>query len=427
MLFTATAYPVLSRGGYVMKTKLTPAFVLRATAEPGADRSIYWDASMAGFGLLLTATGHKSYVVQYRANGASRRVTLDSVLSLDEARKKARGILGEVAKGGDPVAAERAARAAQENSLSKVAARYFASRAARNLRSSGERLRILERLVLPKLGDRQIETIKRSEVARLLEHIADKSGPRMAGYTAAVLSILFHWFEKQSDDFVSPMVKGMAGPDGASKPRDRVLNDLELMAFWRAAQAWQEHPFPRLLQFILLTATRRDEAAAMLRSELAGDVWIIPAARYKTKIAHSVPLSRAAQDVIAGCPVLGSAGFMFSLTGRKGLRGFARLKSQFDARMLAELRKIDPDAELANWVTHDLRRTARTLMARAAVVPDHAERALGHKLNGVSATYNRHAYEAEKLAAFEALSAQIDRIVDPQPNVVPLERAKLPA
>jgi integrase len=423
MICGATAYPMLSRG-YVMKQRLTPAFVLKAKAAPGADRTIYWD-DLAGFGLMVTKRGARSFVVQYRANGDSRRVTLDAVLSLDEARRAARGILGEVAKGGDPVAAERAARAAKEDTLSKIAARYLASRAGRGLRSVGQRAKILERLIFPKLGDRQIETIKRSEVARLLEHIADKNGPRMAGYTAAILQVLFHWWEKQTDDFVSPMVRGMV-PDGASKPRDRTLDDRELRAFWRAAEAWS-HPFARMMQTILLTATRRNEAAGMLRSELDGDVWTVPASRYKTKISHAIPLSRAARDVIDGCPVLGASGFVFTISGRNRLDGLAHHKSEFDRRMLAELRKLEPAADLKNWRIHDVRRTARTLMARAGVDPDHAERALGHVIGGVRGTYDRHRFEAEKLGAFEALAAQVQRIVDPQPNVTPLKRAKQPA
>jgi integrase len=423
MICGATAYPMLSRG-YVMKQRLTPAFVLKAKAAPGADRTIYWD-DLAGFGLMVTKRGARSFVVQYRANGDSRRVTLDAVLSLDEARRAARGILGEVAKGGDPVAAERAARAAKEDTLSKIAARYLASRAGRGLRSVGQRAKILERLIFPKLGDRQIETIKRSEVARLLEHIADKNGPRMAGYTAAILQVLFHWWEKQTDDFVSPMVRGMV-PDGASKPRDRTLDDRDLRAFWRAAEAWS-HPFARMMQTILLTATRRNEAAGMLRSELDGDVWTVPASRYKTKISHAIPLSRAARDVIDGCPVLGASGFVFTISGRNRLDGLAHHKSEFDRRMLAELRKLEPAADLKNWRIHDVRRTARTLMARAGVDPDHAERALGHVIGGVRGTYDRHRFETEKLGAFEALAAQVQRIVDPQPNVTPLKRAKQPA
>ena len=66
-------------------------------------------------------------------------------------------------------------------------------------------------------------------------------------------------------------------------------------------------------------------------------------------------------------------------------------------------------------------------MSRAGIDPDVAERCLGHKIGGIRGTYDRHRFENEKRAAFEALAAQVQRIVDPQPNVIPLERSKLPA
>jgi len=59
-------------------------------------------------------------------------------------------------------------------------------------------------------------------------------------------------------------------------------------------------------------------------------------------------------------------------------------------------------------------------MSRAGVNADIAERCLGHVIGGVRGIYDRHAYFEEKKQAFEALSAQIDRIVNPQDNVVPL-------
>jgi integrase len=75
---------------------------------------------------------------------------------------------------------------------------------------------------------------------------------------------------------------------------------------------------------------------------------------------------------------------------------------------------------LPNWTLHDLRRTARSLMSRAGVPSDHAERALGHAMEGIRGTYDRFAYRDEKRQAFEALASQIERIVNPQANVVPL-------
>jgi hypothetical protein len=58
------------------------------------------------------------------------------------------------------------------------------------------------------------------------------------------------------------------------------------------------------------------------------------------------------------------------------------------------------------------------------VSSDHAELCLGHVLAGVRGVYDRHAYHAEKQQAFQALAAQIDRIVNPHENVVTLRASK---
>lgn len=110
-----------------MNAKLTAGMVLRAAPAPGKDRLYVWDTELRGFGLMVTAAGRKSYVVQYRAGGRSRRMTLSGVLRIEDARKEARAILGSVAKGGDPVATKRAA---QENTFRETASAI--SRAARH-------------------------------------------------------------------------------------------------------------------------------------------------------------------------------------------------------------------------------------------------------------------------------------------------------
>jgi integrase len=77
------------------------------------------------------------------------------------------------------------------------------------------------------------------------------------------------------------------------------------------------------------------------------------------------------------------------------------------------------------WTLHDLRRTARSLMSRAGVSADVAERCLGHVISGVRGTYDRHAYFDEKKRAFDTLAALVDRIVNPAANnVIPIEQAR---
>jgi integrase len=145
----------------------------------------------------------------------------------------------------------------------------------------------------------------------------------------------------------------------------------------------------------------------MHRTELMGMEWVIPAERYKNKIDHLIPLSQAA---LALLPEAGE--WMFSSSGAGPISGFSDHKRRFDEA-----------CGVRDWRLHDLRRTARTFMSRAGVLADHAERCLGHVIPGIRGVYDLHEYAAEKRQAFEALAAQVERIVNPRENVVPLRSA----
>src|SRR5260370_28090227 len=131
-----------------MRTKLTPAFVQKACAETGAERSLFWDADMPGFGLVVTASGHRSFIVQYRAGGKSRRMTIHRVLGLAAARKQARVLLGEVAKDRDPLQERRSTISLAKDTFKSIAEAYFA-REGKKLRTAADRRATLERLGYP--------------------------------------------------------------------------------------------------------------------------------------------------------------------------------------------------------------------------------------------------------------------------------------
>src|SRR5262245_50911751 len=198
-----------------MRARLTPQLIASAKAEAGAERTIIWDEALPGFGLQVTAAGAKSFVCQYRARKRSRRLSIKATLSLSEARKEAKAILGRVAKGHDPLAERRKAEAAATNTLQSVCESYFA-REGKKLRTSKDRQVALARLVYPKLGAQQIEDVRRSDIVRLLDHIEDTSGPAMADRTLAYLRRVFSWHAGRSDDFRSPIVRGM----GRIKPAE---------------------------------------------------------------------------------------------------------------------------------------------------------------------------------------------------------------
>ena len=105
-------------------------------------------------------------------------------------------------------------------------------------------------------------------------------------------------------------------------------------------------------------------------------------------------------------PVL-AGDYVFSASGQYPISDFAFRKAAFD--------KL---CGVTGWTIHDLRRTGRTLLSRAGISADIAERCLGHALVGERATYDRYEYADEKRHAFEALAALIERIVHPPEAVV---------
>jgi integrase len=94
----------------------------------------------------------------------------------------------------------------------------------------------------------------------------------------------------------------MARIKPSEQQRQRTLTDDEIRALWRAVDA-DPSAFGCLVQFLLLTAVRRNEAARMRRCEVAGDDWIVPPERYKTDKELVIPLSPAAKAVHLGRPL----------------------------------------------------------------------------------------------------------------------------
>jgi integrase len=374
--------------------KLTSAFVKTATAN-GKEREVYW--SLPSFGLVVTERGAKSFVTQYRHNGRSRRFTIGAAnsIDLDAARKRARSVLGQVAQGQDPVTEKKQTANAGRNTLRAICEAYLA-REGKNLRSADNRRSALERLVYPKLGDRQIDAIGRRDIVQLLDWIEDERGPDAANSTLAFIRAIFNWHATRDDDFVSPIVKGMARQTNGA--RERVLSDDELRAVWLAADKL-DPPWGQYVRFLLLTACRRNEAAQATWSEIKGDLWTIPAERYKSDHDTTLPLSKAAMKVLGELPRISGSGFVFTSSGRVAIGGFTQFKL-----------KLDLASGVKDWRIHDLRRSARSLLSRAGVHPDTAERCLGHAIPGIRAVYDRHKYLDEMRAAFEALANQLKTI-----------------
>jgi integrase len=386
--------------------------IVRGLPIPAAGNKVHYfpDATLQGakaprgFGVRVTAGGVKSFVMNYRIGATERRLTIGQYpdWSVLRAVKEARELRQRIDRGEDPLADRRKQEAASENTFKAICEEYF-RRDGAELRTREWRERALERLAYAKLGARPIEEIKRTDVIRVLDDVADTRGPVMADRLLAVIRKVMNWHASRSDDYRSPIVRGMARTNNKERARQRVLTDHEIKAVWTAAET-STAPFARLVRFILLTGARRSEAAGMTWHEIEDGIWTLPAARNKTKVDLLRPLSKKALAVL---PARGNGKFVFSTNGGHFQLGAFSL-------FRTALQEVSGTAD---WHLHDLRRTGRTLLSRAKVPTDHAEMCLGHVIGGVRGVYDRWEFRDEKAKAYEALAALINRIVNPVANV----------
>jgi hypothetical protein len=104
--------------------------------------------------------------------------------------------------------------------------------------------------------------------------------------------------------------------------------------------------------------------------------------------------------------------FVFSTDyGKTPFSGYSKAKDALDNE-IAKLRKAEGRDPMRPWqLSRDVRRTARTLLARAGVRPDISERVLAHVIPGVEGVYDRYGYLPEKADALTKLDALVDRIL----------------
>ena len=160
---------------------------------------------------------------------------------------------------------------------------------------------------------------------------------------------------------------------GEEKTRNRVLTDAEITAVWNSGN--------KLLRFLLLTGLRIGEGQ---QGKQDGDTFRID--RTKNGDPHWVHLPALAVEQL----------------------------EQFDLSPTAYqawLRRWCKREKVTPFTPHDLRRTFATRLAALGVAPHVVEKCLNHRMQGVMATYNRHDYAAERIAAAELWAVEIQRLV----------------
>jgi integrase len=397
--------------------KFTQSSISKLTGD-GAD-TIHYDDDLPGLGIRIREGGSRNWIVRYRLGGFERRHTLGAVavLSLDDARKKARRVLTQVDDGKDPTA-EKATKQAASGLLFSAVKQDFLDARKPNLkvRTHTEYTRHLDQHWKP-LHKLPVGSINRALVASLLREIAEERGAVAADRARATLSATFAWAIGEGLCETNPV-------DGTNKaseeqPRDRVLSDAELAAIWNADT---QGDYGNIVKLLALTAQRREEIGSLRWSELEGEgekaLIALPAERTKNNRQHDVPLSKVARSILDAVPRRGERDLIFG-EGAGGFSGWSKAKAALD-EVLGKT--VKP------WTLHDLRRTAATRMADLGVQPHVIEAALnhvsGHK-GGVAGIYNRSTYAAEKRAALDLWAGHI-KIIAAQAaggNVKRLKRA----
>lgn len=384
---------------------LTAKAVAGLSLPIGKTDTIIWDTDVKRFGYRLRAgAGGKvlrSWIVQYRMSGASRRMTIGdaAVLSAEQARAKARKMLAAVDLGEDPAGDKADRRVKDAHTFASVVEMYLAAKRP-DLRPKTfvEVSRYLTSGYFRALHGMPIDTVTRKDVACRLVAITGSSSSIVAARARAVLSGFYAWSMQMGMVEQNPVI-GTIEPK-SSEGRSRVLTDIELAAIWRAAG---DDDFGKIIKLLILTGARRQEIGGMAWSELDPDAgtWSLPADRAKNKRAHTLPLPPAAWDIINGVPRVAGRDRLFGDRAAGGYSNWGAGKAALD-RALGD--------RVAPFVLHDVRRSVATGLGNIGVQPHVIETVLNHvsgHRSGVAGTYNKSAYTREVTAALALWSDHI--------------------
>ena len=382
---------------------LTKARIEKAT-PPTKGRTVLWDHELPGFGCRVAASGRRSFIVSYRLRGTRRAITATigtyGVLTLPQARDKARELLAKVRLGVDPLAEQRArAKAEQAVTVADLVAQYAdalkagtASSTRLKGRSASEgyiedTLHYLY-LFTRACGRQNAASVTRADAVELLNEYIRR--PATYRHLRGAISRLYDWALRHELVPANPAerIESTTAP-----ARERVLSLEELARIWRAAEQL-EPLYSDTVKLMITTGQRRAEVAGMQWGEidLARALWTIPATRTKARRQHVLPLPPLAVAVLQAR----HAAFQHAPAANDlVLPTLAR-----DGHSIAPIsgwnwlkRELDRTAGVTAWRLHDFRRSIVTICAEhgaeVAVLDSMLNHASSATRGGVIGTYQR--------------------------------------
>ena len=408
-----------------MATRLTETVIANAAVAPGRAQVILWDSQVTGFGVRILATGSKTYWYQYRPTGgrtvSARMVRIGSCpgVSLQDARKAARDLAGQVARGDDPADEKRQARQRISTTLDRLLAadgeyeRHLRRRHIVNVKMIMSGLR----RGLAKLSARQIEDITRQDFVTAITAIENQGKPGAAEDLRKFSRTLCEWCVARGLTTAN-VLAGLRRPKqtraeklAAGNRKAKALTNSEIVAVWNACDG--RGSFGSIIRLLLLTGARRGEIAKLTREQVLTDRLVLPPLHTKTGEKHEVPLTDLMRMVIANQPQsTGKLVFPSEKTGRQ-IQGWSKLIPRLQ------------QASGVEFTPHDLRRTVRTLMTNYRVEHDVAELAIGHQRQGLDKLYDFAKLWDLRSAAFTKISDHVAGLIG-QPVTVKPRRVAAP-
>ncbi len=398
--------------------KLTDMFL--RNLKPQAKRYMVWADN--GLGVRVSPKGRRSFIYMYRYEGKARFLTLGDYprMSLADAHKSHGEAMKKLENGIDPGAETIAGRREERKAptVADLVEEYMEKWAKPRKRSWREDERILRKDVVPAWGHRKARQITRRDVIRLLDGIVDRGAGIMANRTLAVVRRMFNFAVSRDIIPVSPCLAVRA--PAQEQQRDRVLTTDEISGLWHALEGakMMAEGTKLALKLQLVTGQRKAEIVSARWDEidLTDKWWTIPPEKAKNKMAHRVPLSPLALELLQAAKNLaGDSPWVFP-------------SPQTDRHITPEavdhaLRRPGLEALGFTFIPHDLRRSAASHMTGMGVSRLVVSKLLNHVERGVTAVYDRHSYDKEKRQALEAWAHKLKSIIEgSESNVIPMVR-----
>jgi integrase len=355
--------------------------------EPGRKERFIHDDQVRGFGVRITASGAKSFVLEVRVKGRSRRLTLGRWpdLNVIMAREKAQEIRTGIARGEDPHEARLAAK--HETTFGELARRYIDeyARPHKKPRSLADDEYCLARYIPRGWHSRRLSDITRTDIERLHVSIGQNHGRYSANHTVRLLRSMFNRAIDWSQCEANPATKLMLFTENK---RERYLNAEELQRVNAALLDEPDWRWRAYFPLALMLGTRKNELLTMRWKDidLAQRTWRIP--ETKAGNTHLLPLPEPVMEMLIALPSRDQSEWVFPGTGSTG-----HLTEPKKAWQRIRDRAGVPDVRI-----HDLRHTLASWLVGQGFSLPLVGRTLNHTQTATTARYAHLALDSVRAA-----------------------------